>query len=829
MCKTLLLFGMAMLMGISTFAQKNPHINKAYVLSLSGDPSKASKEFSNAEKYYKLGEGTYDEALKYYLRLYAYCSTDKALNYKIGVCYLGASNKKAALKYLQESSPDIASDYYFLLGKAFQYNFKYSEAREAYEKYFGLQNNWNRKKKLNRLMQLKRECLFGHSALKDSTPVFIYNMGPILNTYYDDYNAYLLPEESNDSVFIYTTRRPKKEPRKRTSRYKYNEKILYSEGGYYQLPEEAYLLKKLKHNKHNAIAGYNYKDDLLYFYQGKNRNGDIYSAKIKNGKAKKQRYIQGRVNHIAYKETSFSVSNSGDCYFVSNRRGGEGGKDIWHCRKVGENRYTHLENMGELINTPFDEECVYVTPDGNTLYFSSDGLDGMGGFDVFKSEKTANGDWTKPVNMGYPINSPADELFYHPTQNPDIALYAAVRADGYGGLDIYKIVTDNRIPFSIKGFASDSKSGEMLNAEVNVFNQGDTLIASSATDSFTHFYSLSFDDGGDYYLTVNADGYQSIKKPIDCPSVRHDSLEMDFALEKLKFPFTISGIVSDSTTFRPLAAIVSCFDADADTLLGRQVTNSMDGKFSLTLADKYNVRLEIVADDYFSITDKFNCKNIDGNRRQNMYNLVSSKVYYNLDGKVSCEDGSIGTGVSLFFYRPGDTAPFYAVKTDSTDSYNAKLEEKGPFNIEIRAEGYFFYNDTIQFLEADSLHKTVNFELKKMKQGAKIVVENILFNSGKSTLKSSSFAELDKLADLLMENKDVRLEVSGHTDNVGSSAINKKISKARALAVRNYLVTKGVEEERLEYEGYGFDQPIADNSTAAGRAQNRRVEVKVIE
>ncbi len=826
MFKTLLLFGMAMVISISSLAQKNPHIDKAYLFTLSGDPAKASNEYYNAEKYYRKGEGTYDEALKYYLRLYEYGSNDKALNYKIGVCYLGSSNKKAALKYLQESSPEIAIDYYLLLGKAYQYNFKYSEAREAYEKFFELQNNWSRKKKLNHLMQLKRECLFGQTALKDSTPVFIYNMGPIMNTYYDDYNAYMLPD---DSVFLYTTRRPKKEPRKRTSRFKFNEKILYSDGGYYDLPEETYLLKNLKRSKHNALAGYNYKEDKLYYYRGKKNNGDIYSAEFKKGKAKKQRNIHGKVNHIAYKETSFSVSDNGVGYFVSDRRGGEGGKDIWQCKKVGNNRYGRLKNMGNVINTPFDEECVYITPDGNTLYFSSNGHEGMGGFDVFKSEKLENGTWTNPVNLGYPINSPADELFYHPTQNPDIALYAAVRADGYGGLDIYKIVKDNRIPFTLFGFATDNTTGEKLNAAISVFNSGDSLIATTNVDSLSYNYLIPFDDKGDFYAVVNVDGYQSLKQVIECPTVRNDSLEMDFALQKLKFPFTVSGNVRDLETFHPLAAVVSCYDADMDSLLARQVTNPENGKFSMTLADRYNVRLEIAADDYYSVTDKFNATDITGDSYKKMYNLESSKVYYNLNGKVSCEDGDVSTGVSIFFYHPGETSPFFAAKTDSTASYSAQLEEKGPFDIEIRAEGYFFYNDTVQFAEADSLHKTVNFELKKMKQGAKIVVENILFNSGKSTLKSSSYVELDKLADLLMENKDVRLEVSGHTDNVGSSAINKKISKARALAVRNYLVTKGVEEERLEYEGYGFDQPIADNGTPEGRAQNRRVEVKVIE
>jgi outer membrane protein OmpA-like peptidoglycan-associated protein len=82
---------------------------------------------------------------------------------------------------------------------------------------------------------------------------------------------------------------------------------------------------------------------------------------------------------------------------------------------------------------------------------------------------------------------------------------------------------------------------------------------------------------------------------------------------------------------------------------------------------------------------------------------------------------------------------------------------------------------------------------------------------------------------LLQKNAGIRIEVSGHTDNIGSASINKKISKSRALTVKNYLVSRGVEQDRIEYEGYGFDQPIAPNDTPDGRAKNRRVEVKIIQ
>ena len=129
---------------------------------------------------------------------------------------------------------------------------------------------------------------------------------------------------------------------------------------------------------------------------------------------------------------------------------------------------------------------------------------------------------------------------------------------------------------------------------------------------------------------------------------------------------------------------------------------------------------------------------------------------------------------------------------------------------------------------ARQINDTKNVALIKLQVGVKFVVENILFNSSKATMRSESFDEVDKLADLLRKNNKVRIEVSGHTDNVGSASMNKKLSKERALTVKNFLVSRGIEQDRIEYEGYGFDQPIAPNTTAEGKAKNRRVEVKIL-
>ncbi|NLA24820.1 MAG: OmpA family protein, partial [Bacteroidales bacterium] len=118
--------------------------------------------------------------------------------------------------------------------------------------------------------------------------------------------------------------------------------------------------------------------------------------------------------------------------------------------------------------------------------------------------------------------------------------------------------------------------------------------------------------------------------------------------------------------------------------------------------------------------------------------------------------------------------------------------------------------------------------LQKIEVGTKVVLRNIFFDYDKASLRSESTAELDKLISVLEKEKSMKIEISGHTDNVGSSDYNKKLSQERAKSVVDYLISKGIDKNRLEYAGYGFDQPIADNDTEEGRQLNRRVEFKIL-
>jgi outer membrane protein OmpA-like peptidoglycan-associated protein len=168
--------------------------------------------------------------------------------------------------------------------------------------------------------------------------------------------------------------------------------------------------------------------------------------------------------------------------------------------------------------------------------------------------------------------------------------------------------------------------------------------------------------------------------------------------------------------------------------------------------------------------------------------------------------------------------------SDVDGTYRIKLPAKKSYMVDLRASG--FLSDMKQINIPDSFTGEVyslNASLIKVKVGKKVVLNNILFQTGKSILSTSSYSELDRLLGILNDNPQMKIEISGHTDNTGSLQLNLKLSEDRAKAVVEYLAQKGIDRTRLEFKGFGPQQPIADNATADGRSKNRRVEFKILE
>ncbi|MCX7987637.1 MAG: OmpA family protein [Bacteroidales bacterium] len=662
-------------------AQEKVRIKKIQFITTEQGSEAAWKAIKKGNKLYNKGPAFYREARVEYLKAYAYNDKNAALNYRIGICYLYADEKNEALQYLKkafELNNNVSRDIHLQLGRAYHMSLDFDNAVKEYRLFKSSLTPRMLKKIPYNLDQLIEQCETGKMLVAEPKRVVVQNLGKSLNSEYDDFYPVFTAKED---ILYFTSRRPSRTNTKRNPLdQKFSEDIYVSKKTSRDWTPPQLLDKRLTSKHNEAVVAASPSGDTLYIYSSKG-NGNIYFT------CKKENRWSGlhafrRINTRGSRETSICFSPDGKyLYFVSDaeRKGSIGGKDIYYCEKDEDGDWSKPKNMGPLINTPYNEEGVSISPDGKTLYFSSKGHPGMGGYDIFYSTKTESG-WSKPVNMGYPINTPDDDLFYVALSNGKIAYLSSNREQSVGGKDIYKVV--------------------YLGAAKEFINLGEPSPLA----------------------------YELYDKPT-MNRVAISMLTVDSSL-------VLMGRVLDSETQKGLMAKIQFIDSE------------------------------------------------------------KSKVVATL-------------------------------LSDSLGNYKTQLPERKALGVEINTRGYLLYLGVVDLTKEKSDIIQKDFLLQPLSVGAKVVLKNIFFETGKAILKEESFQQLNNVITFLKENPTLRLEISGHTDNVGGLAYNIRLSEARAKAVVTYLVENGIEKGRLTYKGYGPHQPVASNKTADGRAQNRRVEFKI--
>lgn len=381
---------------------------------------------------------------------------------------------------------------------------------------------------------------------------------------------------------------------------------------------------------------------------------DIFFTKKVNGQWSRASNVGGPLN-TRYWESQPSFSSDGKTlYYVSNRPGGLGDGDIWMSILQPDNSWSQPVNLGETINTPGREEGVFIHPDNQTLYFASSGHVGMGGLDLYVSRRMPDGNWGKPENLGYPINTFKDESGLIVNSKGDYAYFSSDREGTAGCEDIYM-----------------------------------------------------------------------------------------FELPKSAQPVQVTymkGKVFNKRTTKPLSASFELIDLETGTVVAASMSDPVSGEF-----------------------------------------LVCIPVNKN-----------------------------YALNVSSP--------------------GYLFYSETFQLKASAEPGKPVRMDvpMQPIEPGVAVDLKNVFFETGKFDLRPESKAELDKLIAFLTTNPNIRAELSGHTDNVGSPTANLTLSQNRAKAVVDYLVAGGIDASRLTSKGYGDTKPKAPNDTPENRQKNRRTEFTVI-
>ncbi len=391
------------------------------------DPEEAAEHF----KY-----GNFIDALVVYEKLMEKDPKNPEYPFKAGFCVLHInSDKSKAVKYLESASerksdPDV--DFY--LAKAYHYNLKLDEAIETMEKYkksgTGLLQN-----------QADRELEMMKNAKKlvvSPIDISFENVGELINSEYPDYYPFVTTDES---TIYFTTRRKGVVGGMREFDGYYSSDVFYSEveNGEFVKAKGAGMMVNSAYDE--QVVGLSYNADLLFVYLDHIKDyGDIYTSKIVKGRPKKIEIMDESVNSKEFESAATISADGNTLFFASKRDGGLGGKDIWMTRKSPTGEWAEPQNLGSNINTPYDEDFPNLFYDGSTLYFSSKGHNSMGGFDYFKSTwNPETNEWSLAENIGFPLNTPEDNVCISFTEDKRHAYISAWRKDSYGDLDIYKV------------------------------------------------------------------------------------------------------------------------------------------------------------------------------------------------------------------------------------------------------------------------------------------------------------------------------------------------------------------------------------------------------
>lgn len=425
-------------------------ISSAYAVSNIGKPDFVAA-FTEANKL--MEEKFWDQAAKEWREVLAMDPDNINVNFKLGYCLLQTeSNKIDALKYLEkatsqrlsasydafdpkERSAPIEANYYLAIAQHLNMKFDSSNASLELLK-SQVSKNHRLSEQINRAIEVNGEA---KRQVNDPKNYKIKNVGAILNSSFADFGPVLTFDES--SIF-FTSRRLRPDSTNANIRDfdtdKYRDDIYVSfkgRDGKWVQPE----LLNLNSDDHDASISVSPDGNTLFIYQDSLGDGQVkYSTLI--GETWNTPVKLGSDINSKYWETHCTISaNGNELYFVSNRPDGKGKRDIYRCNKNADGTWGKSENLGGIINTIYDEDAPFLSPDGSYLFFASKGHSTMGGFDLFVSKKDGQGNWGAPENMGYPLNTVDDDVFFQPLADGKRAYYSSRRDGGNGDLDIYEV------------------------------------------------------------------------------------------------------------------------------------------------------------------------------------------------------------------------------------------------------------------------------------------------------------------------------------------------------------------------------------------------------
>ncbi len=525
---------------------------------LSKDDRKTEKRaLKEAEDFLKYGDSR--NAIPHLDEAYGVNPANNETAYLLGKAYMHVGKKDKALpllKQVHEKAPDMEPDVKYIYAQALHVNEDFDAAEQLYRQHLKTLKPGSEEA---RELQLKiQQVINAREIVKKKIEVKIENAGPQINSPFPDYVPVIT---ADNQTMIFTSRRETNEGDIDYDGFKYEDLYIAERktGGWTNARP---LGEPVNTQYHDASASISADGNTLYIYRGGQRS--VYQCKRKGDKWSKPKELDNISSRKSWEPHAAQSADGQLLFFVSDRDGSQGGLDLWMSRwDVDKKEWAEPTNLGATLNTQHEERAPFFHPDGRTLYFSSEGHNSMGGLDIFKTTLQDDGSWSKPVNIGYPVNTADDDVYFVMAADGRTAYYASSKPGGYGEKDIYSIrflpkkmddiatvQSDQKTVASkdlalvlpevsvtvLKGVITDAETGTPIEAKIVITdNKTGEEIASNFSDGEDGRHLTSLPAGKDYGIAVVAEGYLFHSEHFDIPKTTgYQEIKKDVALQKLE-------------------------------------------------------------------------------------------------------------------------------------------------------------------------------------------------------------------------------------------------------------------------------------------------------
>lgn len=467
--------------------------------------SSTGQDFREARTLYN--QGNFGAALEILEQLLKKHADDPQLNQMAGECTMKLNvDQSNAKTYLERAlkSGSHSDQTLFLMAEAYARNYHFDEAIDFYNQFLQTVS----KKLSPDIVKRIIDCQTAKELIKYPVEVVFTNMGDEINSEYPDYNPFVSADEQ---YLLFNSRRKRSGTDLEFDGFYpadiYQSKMLddaFAQPDMLSINVTTKFDDLLVGMSHDGNEIYVYFDDLSSY-------GDLYRS-TRSSRSFQRKEVFDLINTTSSLETAAAISPDGhSLVFATDRRDGLGHTDLYIVRKLPDGEWSEPLNLGPEINTPMHEDNPHFSADGRYLYFSSNGHPGMGSYDIYLTEwNPENYIWTKPKNLGYPINTPMDDRNISFNQDGNSAYLATWREDSFGDLDIYRVDFGERhnLPALISvQVPTGDVSSPFINAEIKISDQYDELVGIYRPHPKSGKYVMALNPGK-YYLQLDAEGYQ---------------------------------------------------------------------------------------------------------------------------------------------------------------------------------------------------------------------------------------------------------------------------------------------------------------------------------